>query len=317
MKKKMKVILPPPLPTRANLGKLSPMYGPLLSVLLMGMIPVWGLSGHTRALTGELSVAPPALTQSGTSPLQAISPSLSASGVIVMDLRSGQTLFERSSTVARPMASLTKLMTALIIVEHHAMNEKVKVPADILKTIGNDNDHLTPGDTFTVGDLLSAMLIISSNDAAVTLARFHSGTVSDFAKEMNDRAKSLGLVHTSYNNPIGLDAPEQTSTPQELAWLAMYVMRYPEIANRMGTADTKITSINGTVMALNHTNELLHEDSFVTAGKTGTTDAAGQCLLSIVEENGQRYVVVLLHSRDRYADMRHILTALRSVVASR
>jgi D-alanyl-D-alanine carboxypeptidase (penicillin-binding protein 5/6) len=293
------------------------MYGPLLSVLLMGMIPVWGISAQTQPLTQEISVAPPAQTQSGYTAFQKIAPSLSASGIMVMDLQSGQTLYERNSTVSRPMASLTKLMTALIIVEHHKMNELVTVPSDILNVEGNDNEHLPPNDTFTVGDLLSAMLIISSNDSAVTLARYHSGTVANFAKEMNERAKKLGLTHTSYDNPIGFDGPQQESTPQELAWLAMYVLRYPEIAQRMSTADTQIQSVNGRIMILKHTNELLHEDSFVTAGKTGTTDAAGQCLLSIVQENGHRYVVVLLHSRDRYADMKRILATLRPIAATR
>ncbi len=297
---------------RDILGTLSAMYGPILSVLLMGMIPVWGLRAHTLPITGQLTIAAPVHTPSGHTALQAAGSKLSASGVIVMDLQSGQTLYERSSTVSRPMASLTKLMTALIITEHHKMDESVTVPGDILKTQGNDYDHLPPNDTFTVGDLLSAMLINSSNDAAVTLARFHSGTIAAFAKEMNARAKTLGLAHTSYDNPIGFDAPTQDSTPQDLAWLAMYVLRYPEIAKRMGTADMTIHSQNGFAMALNHTNELLHEDSFVIAGKTGTTDAAGQCLLSIVEIGGRRSVVVILRSRDRYADMEKILAALRS-----
>lgn len=290
------------------------MYGSLLSVLLMGMIPVWGLSADIRPLTRDLAVAPPALSADARIALQEIAQTLSASGVIITDLESGQVLFERNATVSRPMASLTKLMTALIIVENHALDTTVKVPMDILKTPGNDYEHLPPGDVFTVGDLLSAMLINSSNDAAVTLAKFHSGTIAAFAEVMNKRAQTLGLVHTSYENPIGFDAPLQDSTPQDLAWLAMYVLRYPEIRERMSVAETQIKSINGFSMFLSHTHELLHEDRFITAGKTGTTDAAGQCLLSIVELGGRRYVVVLLHSPDRYADMRVVMSGLRSVV---
>lgn len=312
----MNAILLQSFPQVGILGTMQSMYGPILSVLLMGMIPVWGLHTQARPLTGELSVAPPVQTSSGHTALATVGNTLSSSGVIVMDLQSGQTLYARNASVSRPMASLTKLMTALIIVEHHALNEKVTVPADILKTQGNDYDHLPPNDIFTVGDLLSAMLINSSNDSAVTLARFHSGTIAAFAKEMNSRAKTLGLANTSYDNPIGFDGPAQDSTPQDLAWLAMYVLRYPEIAKRMATPDMTIHSQNGVSIALNHTNELLHQDSFVIAGKTGTTDAAGQCLLSIVEIGGRRSVVVLLHSRDRYADMQRILTALHTDSAS-
>lgn len=290
------------------------MYGPLLSVLLMGMIPVWGASAPT-ALSQLITVAPPALTDSRALPLLALSGQLSASGVIVMDLQSGQTLYQKNSAVSRPMASLTKLMTALIIVEHHALTEVVTVPPDIIAASPGESFHLPPGEKFTVGDLLSAMLIASSNDAAVALARFHSGTVSAFAEEMNERATTLGLTHTSYQNPVGLDAPMQDSTPQDLAWLAMYVMRNSDIRQRMSTADTQIRSIGGDVISLIHTHRMLHEDSFVIAGKTGTTDAAGECLLSIVDEHDRRYVVVLLHSRDRYADMRAILKQFNTDIA--
>jgi D-alanyl-D-alanine carboxypeptidase len=209
-----------------------------------------------------------------------------------------------------PMASLTKLMTALIIVDNHAMDEKVRVPADIEDVEGN-SVHLPAGDTFTVGDLLSALLIKSSNDAAVTLARFHSGSESEFAKVMNARAQVLGLNDTHYDNASGLDSRRQTSTPRDVALLGTFVMRIPEIALRMSTASETITSLEGRSMSLSHTNNLVHgSESSVIAGKTGTTDGAGQCLLSIVEDEGRKYVVVLLRSANRYGDMSRILPVL-------
>ncbi len=286
------------------------MYGPLLSVLLMGTIPVWGIEIPTQSLQSQITVAAPTLLAQVPDGSGAISDALSASGAVVMDLDSGQIIFERRSAESRPMASLTKLMTALIIVEHHSLSEVVTIPQNIADISFGETEHLPAGERFTVGDLLSAMLISSSNDAAVTLARYHSGTVSAFAVEMNSRAKSLGLKNTSYANPVGLDAPQQDSTPLDLAWLAVYVMRNKEISERMAISDMQIRSLSGKTVALSHTHALLHEDSFVIAGKTGTTDAAGQCLLSIISENGRRYVVVLLHSRDRYSDMRRMLKFL-------
>lgn len=289
------------------------MFGPLLSVLLMGMIPVWDLP-PVEPLSAALTVAPPAVSSAdGAAPHLSFGHEVTASGVMIMDLQSGQVIYARNPDVARPMASLTKLMTALLIVENHNLDEKVKVPMDIDSVPGNDYHHLPAGDTFTVGDLLSAMLIISSNDSAVTLARYDSGTVAAFAKKMNARAKELGLTDTSYANPVGFDAPLQWSTPRDLAWLAMYVLTIPAIAQRMSTPAAQIVSDEGHVMSLYHTNELLHEDSFVTAGKTGTTDDAGECLLSIVRENGREYAVVLLHSRNRYADMDAILPKLAAL----
>lgn len=282
------------------------MYGPLLSVLLVGMIPVWGMQSNAPLFTRDIRIAPPMIHTS----LGDLENLLTASGVIVVDLESGQTLFRRNIGVSRPMASLTKLMTALLIVEHHSLDEVVTVPRDIDNVVGNVA-NLPAGEQFTVGNLLSALLIMSANDAAVTLAEFHSGSLEAFANEMNDRAKALGLKDTIYKNPTGLDATMQLSSPRDLAWLAMFVMKIPEIAQRMSTPEATITTLTGKTIALIHTHQLMLEDEReIIAGKTGTTDAAGQCLLSIVEAHGRRYITVLLHSQDRYADMRQVIASL-------
>ncbi len=129
---------------------------------------------------------------------------------------------------------------------------------------------------------------------------------------MNERAAELGLKDTTYVNPSGLDAPVQRSSPRDVAWLAMFVMRREPIAERLSTPSREITSMNGKTITLIHTHQLVRDSdpSAVVAGKTGTTDAAGQCLLSIVEAGGRRYITVLLHSKDRYADMRAVLSML-------
>jgi D-alanyl-D-alanine carboxypeptidase (penicillin-binding protein 5/6) len=210
-------------------------------------------------------------------------------------------------------------MTALIIVENHGLHELVTVPRNI-ENVQGTVAHLPPGEQFTVGSLLSALLIMSANDAAVTLAEFHSGSVEDFVSAMNERAQELGLTDTSYENPAGLDAPTQKSSPRDLAWLTMFAMRFPEINKPMSTPAAKISSLSGKTYSLYHTHQLVGQDHpleddttddiVVQAGKTGTTDAAGQCLLSIVEANGRRYIAILLHSHDRYADMQRVLATL-------
>ncbi len=283
------------------------MFGSVLSVLLMGMVPAWGTQANVRALSGDIRVSPPAITDRMFS--ADFLAGLSASGVIVTDLESGQMLLGRDADTARPMASLTKLMTALLIVENHAPEELVTVPSDIADTEGNVV-YLSPGERFSVGDLLSALLITSANDAAVTLARFHSGSTDAFVREMNRRARELGLTHTSYQNPAGLDAPSQRSSPRDLAWLATFVLTKPPIADRMSLSFARITGSRGSVLTLTHTHALLVDNPAILAGKTGTTDEAGQCLLSIVEAGDRRYVTVLLHSQDRYKDVRQILASL-------
>lgn len=274
----------------------------------MGMVPVWGLNADGSAVTNELHVAPPALAWEGDVP--DFARRLSASGIIITDLESGQTVFQKNASLEMPMASLTKLMTALVIVENHSLDELVRIPDDIEDVEGNAV-HLPAGDTFTVGDLLSALLIKSSNDAAVTLARYHSGSEKEFANVMNERAKVLGLQDTHYDNASGLDSRRQESTPRDIALLGTFVMRIPAIAQRMSTPSDTITSLEGHSMSLMHTNNLIHgANSSVIAGKTGTTDGAGQCLLSIVEEKNRKYVVVLLRSANRYGDMSRILPVL-------
>lgn len=288
------------------------MYGPFLSVLLFGVVPIWGLQTPDTAIL-SIPVARPALVQAAET--DDLSRRVSACGALIVDLDSGQTVFARSVEEARPMASLTKLMTALIIVENHAMDEQVKIPPAAAE-VGGNVARLPVGETFTVGDLLSALLVPSANDAAVALALYHSGSTDAFAEEMNERAKVLGLQQTTYANPSGLDDSGQHSSPRDIAWLTMFVLRSPEIASRMGERGSSIRSLEGTILYLTHTHALLHADSGVVAGKTGTTDGAGQCLLSVIDVNGRRYLVVLLHSPDRYRDMRTVLDILMPPVAS-
>lgn len=273
----------------------------LLSVLSMGMIPSAGWTSMLPSIPAQIGVAPPAIEFQ-------VASRLSASGVIIIDAQSGQRVFGRQFDVPRPMASLTKLMTAMIIVEHHKLSEVMRIPQGIDSS--QSTVHLPAGEQFTVGDVLSAMLVPSANDAAVALAVYHSGSVEAFVQEMNVRATALGLTQTSFENPAGFDASLQHSTPQDIAWLTMAALRHPAIQKRLGIRGVRITSLQGTEISLTHTHALLHANGVVKAGKTGTTSGANECLMSVVEENGRRYIVVILDSLQRYQDMSTILAAL-------
>ena len=277
------------------------MYHSLLSVLFLGMIPT-ATQPAFRADVLDIYVAPPAEHIS-------VADRLSASGVVIMDAQSGQQLYGRQQTVRRPMASITKLMTALLTIENHELDELVTIPKEVEDIKGNIV-HLPAGEEFTVADLLSALLISSANDAAYVLALYHSATEASFVFDMNIRANALGLKGTSFANPSGLDHPRQWSTPNDIAWLTMYATRNPEIQERMGKRNAMIYSKNGTPISLSHTHAMLHGDSIVRGGKTGTTDAAGQCLVSIVEQGEREYIVVLLNSLQRYKDMKSIIAAI-------
>lgn len=283
---------------------LTMMMSSVFSALLLGLFPVpMEAPLATVASLGQMQIAPPVERM-------ILKKRLSASGVLIMDVASGQTVYGAQADVERPMASLTKLMTALLIVEHHRPEEWVTVPKGIAETPGSVVS-LLPGEQFTVGDLLSALLIASANDAAVALARYHGGSTEAFVKEMNGRAVSLGLTGTQYANPSGMDDPRQWSTPRDIAHLTMFVQKYAPIRDRMGMRGARMRSREGREIPLTHTHALLGiPRTLVREGKTGTTGLAGQCLVSLVEHQGQSYVVVLLHSQQRYGDMKDILAGL-------
>ena len=275
------------------------MYGALASVLLVGM---WQAPGQATQsdLLQQVAVAPPAAEVK-------VATRLSASGVLILDRSSGQLVYGKQTKVRRPMASITKLMTALIIVENQELDEIVTIPK-AAELIAGNKVYLKAGEKFTVEDLLSALLIASANDASIALAQFHSGSVSAFAEEMNQRAEQLGLQDTSYANPSGLDSPLQFSTPRDIAWLTEYIMKNEFIASRMQRKWDRIYSFQGTDIPLSHTHALLHSDiESVVGGKTGTTLAAKQCLVSVVSHAGNEYIMVLLNSDKRYADMNVLL----------
>lgn len=286
------------------------MYAALLSVLFIGLWPAMYVWQSDSSTLESMLIAPPA-------PPISVDQYLSASGVVILDAESGQTLYAKYSDVKRPMASITKLMTALVIAENHDMSEIVTVPSGVEHVIGN-KAYLTAGEQFTVGDMLSALLIASANDAAYVLARFHSGNEAEFVAVMNDRAAQLGLHDTSYANAAGFDDEKQYSTPKDIAGLMRFALKNPVLAERMEQRWDRIYSRQGTDITLNHTHALLHTASSgsgeVLAGKTGTTDAAKQCLVSLVEHEGRSMIVVLLRSSERYADMEAILATLTSGV---
>lgn len=279
------------------------MFSAAVSVLLLGMVSL--PLEHQEDLLSRVSVAPP-------SPSLEISQHLSASGMLIVDAHSGQEVVGIAPSFTRPMASLTKLMTALIIAENYAMDELVTIP-DWEDRVEGNVAYLPSGGVFTVGEVLSALLIASGNDAAKALAVHHSGSEKAFVAEMNERATILGLRDTAFANASGMDAVGQHASPRDLSWLAMHVMAHPEIRERMGKRGERIATENGTVVNLSHTHALLHANANVIAGKTGTTLRAKQCLISLVESGGRDYLVVLMNSLQRYQDMRTILSALEEI----
>ncbi|MEZ4767178.1 MAG: D-alanyl-D-alanine carboxypeptidase family protein [Caldilineales bacterium] len=222
-------------------------------------------------------------------------PPLSAPAALVADSATGRVLGAVNASEPRAMASTTKIMTALLVLERADLGDLVTISPSAL--VGGATMGLEAGETLTVEDLLWGLLVNSGNDAAMALAEHVGGSEQAFVDLMNQRAAELGLTSTHFVNPHGLDAPGHASSAADLWHLAELAMTYPTFRTMVATRSHEAAGHQ-----LFTTNELLGVYPGADGIKTGTSDAAGQCLVASVSENGMRTVAVVLGSADRYGD---------------
>lgn len=239
---------------------------------------------------------------------QATPPQLSAQSYLLYELGSERVLYAHNSTVARAPASLTKLMTALLVLEQADINSTVAVvPGDMAEgaTMG-----LAVGDVVSVTDLLWGLLLPSGNDAANTLARHVGGSVENFVATMNRRAREIGLQQTHFVNPHGLDADGHVSSAADMLVLTRELWAYPLFRSMVGTANAQWHERD-----LINTNELLSTFAGTTGVKTGTTDNAGECLVASIERDGRTVMIVIMGSTARFEDAITLYNAFRASFA--
>ena len=240
----------------------------------------------------------------------AIKPAIDAKGALLMDLDTGILLYEKNSDQKLPMASLTKIMTAVIILDSHSLDEIVTVKDDFNK-MGELGVKmwLQQYEKITVGDLLIGLLVPSAGDAAIALATYHSGSVKDFVNGMNEKAKILNLRNTHFTNPIGLDENGHYSSAYDLAILTKYALRNKDFRRIVQMQNATVTSVNGAIEhKLEGTDELLNSYLDIRGVKTGTTDAAGQSVVNLARNtNGKEVIVVLLNSPSRFQESKEII----------
>lgn len=239
---------------------------------------------------------------------------LSAKSILAIDATTGTILYEKDSQTARPIASLTKIMTVLAILKEHNPEEKVTIPPLPGYKQGDVLAGLVPGDTLTVKDLVAASLIPSDNDAADTLALYDSGTKEKFYGKMNSIAKEWGLRNTTFASASGLQDVGNMSSAQDLATLARLGLYNKLFTELTGTQTTKITSQQGRVYTLKTTNDLL-DGVRIVGLKTGYTPAAGQCLITRSKINGHEVITVMLGSQDRFGETSRLLDWLTANVS--
>jgi serine-type D-Ala-D-Ala carboxypeptidase (penicillin-binding protein 5/6) len=234
---------------------------------------------------------------------------------ILFDVESGEVLWVRHATLARPIASLTKLMTALLIAEE-APGERVMVSVKAGHTPGSATGLLPEGRAVPLEPLLQALIMISANDAAVALAEHHSGSSDAFIAEMNRRAAAMGLECTHFSTPNGLKDRANYSCPLDLAALARAALAEKRIAAIARTRYAKPRfPIKGGRLHLANNHYFLQRGlagmpgAKVTGLKTGLTDGAGRCYLTTARLGGKHLGVLLLDSSDPITQVPELLRA--------
>jgi D-alanyl-D-alanine carboxypeptidase (penicillin-binding protein 5/6) len=228
---------------------------------------------------------------------------VSAESAIIIDAESGKVLFQKDQDTSRFPASTTKIMTAMLLLEHCMPTDIITAPPDIDK-VTDASMHLKPGEKITAGDMLYALMLRSANDGCVAVAIHIAGSVPKFVDMMNQRAKELGCTNTHFNNPNGLNDDKHTTTAHDLAVIARAAMRYPAFAEAVRTykhvlkRDPKISK--DTLMT-NH-DKYLMKDPTADGIKTGWTIPAGRCFVGSATRNGYRIITVVLKSKDWQKD---------------
>lgn len=235
-------------------------------------------------------------------------PQVSAKSAVLINADNGQILFAKDENTKRPMASTTKIMTALLTLEAAAVNNKIVTITDKMVRVEGSSMGLLPGDQLSLKNLAAGMLIVSGNDAANSAAIAISGSTEAFSDLMNKRAKELNLTNTHFVTPSGLDDDEHYTTASDLAALAEAAMKNPDFAEIAGSKlmNVQYNSPEQTRRFTNH-NKLLNLYQGCTGVKTGFTKKAGRCLVSAAQKNGVNLIAVTLNAPDDWTDHQQML----------
>ena len=297
----------------------------LLTIIIVGLIGVnaYVLIVSTRAdarsappafNVGQAFIVEPARVNylpilSGSSSVD-----LDAKAAVVYDFQADRNLFQKNINQKLPVASLTKIMTAVVAWEHLNPNEVVTVRPSAVK-VDQEKQDLHSQETISVSNLMQLMLIKSSNDAAYALRDHAKIRNIDLVAAMNEKAAELGMINTRFTDPAGLD-DEAYSTAADMVKLVRYALRYSAIWNFSREQTAVIVSADGEFSReIKSTNQLLGVLSDIVGGKTGYTDRALGCMILVVaapNDSSDKIISIILGSRERFTDMKKLVDWARS-----
>ena len=221
-------------------------------------------------------------------------PTVNAHGAILMDAETGRILWGKKEHAPLAMASTTKIMTAVLALESGRLDETVTVSA---KAAGAPKVKmfLSPNEKIRLGDLMLALMLESSNDAAIAIAEHLAGSVAEFCVEMTEKANSIGAVNTIFETPNGLDAGNHQSTPYDLAIITRYALNVDGFIDLTNAKTANFNSDRRSYSMVNK-NRLLHEYPGANGVKTGFTNKAGHCFVGAAKRDGMQLISVVLAS---------------------
>lgn len=230
-------------------------------------------------------------------------PKINSRYAVIIDRNSKTVLYGKNEMTKTKMASTTKIMTSIVVIENSNLSDVVEISGKAAGT-GGSRLKISKKDKITVKDLLYGLMLRSGNDAAVALAEYVGGSIENFAILMNKKAYELGLNNTNFVTPHGLDSENHYTTPYELAILTNYALKNEVFSNIVKTKTCSI-NINGNSRIISNTNELLGNLNGVYGVKTGFTNGAGRCLVTAIKRNNLDIICVVLGAdtkKDRTSD---------------
>lgn len=224
---------------------------------------------------------------------------VSSHNAILVDAETGEVLFEKNAKERQSIASITKVMTAIVAIESGKMNEIAKTSRKAIYTEGS-SIYLEEGEKMTIEDLLYGLMLRSGNDAAVTIGEHIAGSEEGFVYLMNEKARWLGMQNTHFDNAHGLESETHYSTAYDMALLMRYAMKNDEFRKISGT---KMHTAENRTYGWKNKNRLLTEKyKFCNGGKTGFTKKAGRTLLTTAKKGEQELISVTLNGPDDWND---------------
>lgn len=225
---------------------------------------------------------------------------------VVIDQESGRVLYDKNGDSILPMASTTKIITAIVAIESSSL-EDVVVISKTAAAIRGSTVGLKAGEKITMEELLYGLMLRSGNDAAIAIAEHIGGSIEKFIKMMNDKALELGAYNTSFATPHGLDREEHYTTAKDLAKITAYSMKNETFAKIVATKSISSGITGDFTRSYDNINKFLYRLDNSDGVKTGFTGKAGKCLVASVKHPNGRYICVVLNSSDRWMDAERLV----------